>query len=78
MKVRVVKAFTDKKAGGRVRFEGSIYETSMERAAELNLAGYVKLLEPPLEYNVPVASGETKKGRPPGLTTVKKKRRTKK
>lgn len=82
MKVRVVKAFSDSASGGRTRFEGTIYETTLKRAAELNLSGHVVLLEEPKEYNVPKPPGETKKpGRKPGFTKVNGKnpvRRSKK
>lgn len=61
MKVRVVKPFLDAMHGNRARFEGLIYETSMERAAELTKAGFVKLLEPPKEYTLPDTEMETKK-----------------
>lgn len=75
MKVRVVKAFHDEKQGGRVRFEGLIYETDIKRAAELTKSGHVVLLEPVKEYTLPETELETKKaGRPRGLTTTKKKK----
>lgn len=75
MKVRVVKAFHDEKQGGRVKFEGTIYETDIKRAAELTKSGHVVLLEPVKEYTLPDIELETKKaGRPKGLTTTKKKK----
>lgn len=74
MKVRVLKAFLDDTHGNRPRFEGTIYETTMERAAMLTKKGFVKLLEPPKEYTLP-DEPEEKKGRPKGMTTVKKKKK---
>ena len=60
MKVRVIKAFRDNQ---RTRFEGTIYETTLERATQLNREGKVKLIEPMREYNVPTPELETKKAK---------------
>ena len=75
MKVRVVKAFRDKDNGDRVRFEGTIYETDLKRAAELSKVGVVELLEPVKEYTIKQPEMEKKAGRPRGMTKAPKKTR---
>ena len=73
MKVRVIKAFRDHHHQDRVRFEGTIYETDVKRAAQLQKAGVIELLEPMKEYTVEEPEMEKKAGRPKGYTKPSKK-----
>lgn len=73
MKVRVLRAFRDSDNDDRVRFEGTIYETNLKRAAQLQKAGVVEFIEPVKEFTIEEPEMEKKAGRPPGMTKVPKK-----